>query len=137
MDGFFENLSSCQVTAPKRFWSFVNKQNGHGSEIPTLISKSGKNYSSDSDKCNEFSRFFSSVFTKERISPPIFSKQIDQLSPIIIHREGVLKLLKQIDVNKSAGYDRIPGRFLKESAEEVVDFVVFSISKKFRNGRDS
>ena len=64
---------------------------------------------------------FLSVFTKEDDKPlPRVSRRVEEdLPPLKISEEGVLKLLRNIKVNKAAGPDELPNRVLQECAAEV------------------
>jgi hypothetical protein len=42
-----------------------------------------------------------------------------EIPPIIIHHNGVMKLLTSLNPHKAMGPDSIPGRLLKETAKEI------------------
>ena len=44
--------------------------------------------------------------------------------PIKITRNGILKLLLNIDPNKAVGPDQIPGHFLKLCTDEIADMYI-------------
>ena len=64
---------------------------------------------------------FSSVFTQVDVSelPDLAQSRTPSAPPIKVNTKGVLKLLKDIKPHKATGPDNIPGRLLKEAAEEL------------------
>ena len=80
---------------------------------------------------------FLSVFTKDDGSTnmPSVSNKVDKdIPPIVISESGVLKLLREIKVNKAAGPDELPNRVLQECAEEITPAVTAIFQKSIRTG---
>ena len=51
---------------------------------------------------------------------PSVSNKVDKdIPPIVVSESGVLKLLREIKVNKAVGPDELPNRVLQECAEEI------------------
>jgi hypothetical protein len=48
-----------------------------------------------------------------------------EIPPIIIHHNGVMKLLTSLNPHKATGPDSIPGRLLKETAKEITPALTF------------
>jgi hypothetical protein len=48
-----------------------------------------------------------------------------EIPPIIIHHNGVMKLLTSLNPHKAMGPDSIPGRLLKETAKEITPALTF------------
>ena len=64
---------------------------------------------------------FSSVFTQEDMSelPDLGPSTTPSVPPIKVNIKGIQKLLKDIKPHKATGPDNIPGRLLKETADEL------------------
>ena len=82
----------------------------------------GRTYLLRQNKANIMDEQFCSVFTNEDMSdlPDLGSSNTQSVLPIKVNIKGVLKLLKNTKPHKATGPDNIPGRLLKEAAEELV-----------------
>ena len=56
------------------------------------------------------------------------------LPPLEFSREGILKLLQQLNPNKASGPDNIPIRVLKECAEQIAPFLQALFTQSLRTG---
>ena len=73
-------------------------------------------------KANILIKQFVSVFTKDsdNTAPEIGKHRNTQSAPqLFIDRKGVLEILKNINIHKAMGPDRIPNILLKTCAEEI------------------
>ena len=57
--------------------------------------------------------------------PQLPSTQFPQIKPLHISENGVFMLLDRIDVSKSSGTDKLPGRLLQSLAKEITPVVHF------------
>jgi len=81
--------------------------------------------------------FFSSVFTREDLENiPDFDERelIEKMGVLDVTGEMVLKKLKNLKPNKSAGLDRMSPRVLIEAAEAIVTLVTMIIQKTLSEG---
>ena len=80
---------------------------------------------------------FCSVFTQEDTSilPDLGPSQTPSVPPIKVNRKGVQKLLKDIKPHKATGPDNIPGRLLKEAAEELAPGLAHIFQISIDNGK--
>ena len=114
----FLNLNASEN--PKKFYSYIKSKRSNTSRIPTL--KENDNLlSTPKQKAAALNRQYQSVFTEE---PPgdIPTKEDGLITPmanILFTKEGVEKLLKNLDPTKASGPDNISTRILKETATEV------------------
>ena len=77
-------------------------------------------YDDNQSKAGILNDQFSSVFTREDTDPPSLPESTTPfMQDITIAQEGVMKLLKELDPNKSSGPDNIPAKILKLAAEEL------------------
>ena len=117
---FLIKISEDQTSNNKLFWKYVKSKKQDNISCSFLRDTQGNLQSSPSIKAQILNDQFSSVF-----SPPIEKdiSMIDEPSPpadpITIETEGVLKLMKDINPNKSTGPDGIPPFILKELATEL------------------
>ena len=108
-------VSEYQTGNPKKLYSFIKSKKCVASGVAPL-SSNGTTHSDSVKKSNILKDQFTSVFTTEdTISIP---RLTPTAKPIVINRNGVLKLLKDINPYKATGSDAIPGGLLKT---EVVD----------------
>ena len=79
-------------------------------------------YTDPQDKADLMAKYFSSVFTTENTDniPTLSNGPFPDMPPIQIYPQGIQYLLNNLDANKSGGPDKLPARFLKEVAAEVV-----------------
>ena len=99
----------------KPFWSYTKSKRQDNIGIAPLKSK-GNLLTDAKSKANILLKQFISVFTKstDNINPEVGKfNNTPPISQIIIDNNGVLKLLKRLDVHKAMGPDGIPNIVLK------------------------
>ncbi len=118
------NLSSKDISA-KKFWSIMKELHGAKVKdtIPTIIDNN-KTYITDLEKANLFGEFFAETCSLPEpptpiIFPPITYKTNQRLTTIDFVPHEVGKIMKQLNINKASGPDRISYRFLKECADTL------------------
>ena len=105
----------------KPFWSYTKSKRQDNIGIAPLKSK-GNLLTDAKSKANILLKQFISVFTKstDNINPEVGKfNNTPPISQIIIDNNGVLKLLKRLDVHKAMGPDGIPNIVLKNCADEI------------------
>jgi hypothetical protein len=118
-----DNICSDIESNPKKFWKYSQSKCRTSERIPELKCPNGQTASTDKEKSEALSGFFTSVFTIEPEGPlPRFD--IQQREHVIsedieITQESVHKLLRDLNPNKSPGPDQIHPRILKECAREL------------------
>ena len=109
---------------PKSFWSYTRSNLRTKIGIAPLLSNPDNKDSlvfDDKDKADVLQNQFSSVFTQEPDGDiPIITPRTDvKINSIHITSDMVLKLLKDLKINKSCGPDDIDPMMLKEIAESL------------------
>ena len=101
------------------------------------LKKDGLTFSDSLNKANIMGEQFCSVYTKEDTLdlPDLGPSQTPTVSPIKVTCKGVLKLLKDIKPHKASGPDNIPGRLLKEAAEELAPGLTFLFQISLDSGK--
>ena len=102
---------------PKAFYKYVNSRRKVNVGISNLKCEDGTVINNDSEKAEELSKYFHSVFVKENTYnlPTIGNRSNGHtVSDINISEDIILKLLDAVDVNKSCGPDLLHPRVLKE-----------------------
>ncbi|KAK3098073.1 hypothetical protein FSP39_015909 [Pinctada imbricata] len=129
-------LEEDNTTNPKKFWSFIKCKRSENSGVSPLR-KEGILYSDPVNKANILNDQFVSVFTQEDTHhiPDKGDSPYPDLPEIIIHPDGVRKLLKNINPHKATGPDNIPGQLLKEVAREVTPILTLIFSASLHQGR--
>ena len=90
--------------------------------------KSNGNVITDSlSKAEILNSQHNSVFTPQsgNTFPQLPGTQFPKIKPLHISRNGVFMLLDRIDVSKSSGPDKLPGRLLQSLAKEITPVVHF------------
>ena len=105
--------------SPKTFWSYIRALHREDTGIPTLRTSSGLPATSDCAKANVLNEQFKSVFTDEDMQNlPSCKKLFPDMTEINFDIDGIIKQLQKINPNKANGPDKVPARFLKETAME-------------------
>ena len=128
---YVQAISKSYFTAPKVFWSFVNRARAYRSPLP-VINANGSLIHDDLMKANIFNAYFSSVFTDEDPSNLEDLRCSSIAHPLLIDcvkvsASEVYDLLRDLDSHKACGLNLLPARLLKEGAEEIS----YSLSKIF------
>ena len=105
---------------PKLFWSYSHSQTKTRERVEDLLNTDGKFVTTDKDKANLLSSYFSSVFTKEDPSLVIphlpEDEPADSLTDIDVTPAKVEGKLRNLKVTASPGLDGFHPRILKEVA---------------------
>ncbi|XP_071161194.1 uncharacterized protein [Mytilus edulis] len=126
----------CFNKQPKKLYSYIKSQRNENTGIAPLRSE-GTLHTNPSEKANILNKQFQSAFTseknieiptKEPSSHPIMEK-------INISREGVYKLIKNINTNKATGPDTIAGKILKENIEITSYILTIIFNKSLETGK--
>ena len=100
------------------------------------LSEHGRLTSDSKGKAEILNRQFESVFTDEAPLgnlPP--SRTWPSMPDLTIHPEGVLKLMKNMDENKSPGPDSIPAKIIKSYADELAPALSHNFSMSLSTGK--
>ena len=92
--------------------------------------KSNGNVITDSlSKAEILNSQFKSVFTPQsgNTVPQLPATQCPKIKPLHISENGVFMLLDRIDVSKSSGPNKLPGRLLQSLAKEITPIVTLSL----------
>ncbi|CAB4043417.1 Hypothetical predicted protein, partial [Paramuricea clavata] len=122
---------------PSKFWSFY-RATTKTARIPKIVHLSGEKASTPSAKADMFNKFFASVFQKSdhgtEINHDVFHPRVDELHNLHVTVEDILSVLKAINPSKASGPDQIPGRILKECANEIAPSLTQIINLSLRIG---
>lgn len=124
---------------PKSFWKFVNnKRKTKG--LPISVSFDGQTSSSDSERCDFFAKFFESVYSPAtEITDTEFSYLLDSpqipICDFTLSEEQVFAALSSLDVNKGAGPDNIPPKFLRNTAATLSRPLSLIFEMSLRDGQ--
>ena len=106
----------------KQLFSFIKSLQNDNTGIPALKDQTtGILVTNSIEKAELLSRHFQSQFTKEDMDnlPAESDSDIPSMPDIVFNREGVVKLLSELNPNKAMGPDEISPRYLKMVAEEI------------------
>ena len=119
----------------KKFWTYIGKMRKEKSDTSDLFHENS--WVTDlKSKADIFNSQFCKVFSNPDPNPSQYSNRhpsrpvAKQMNTIRVNRQGVLKLLQNINEHKATGPDGIPGKLLKILAPELSDIftVLFQTS---------
>ena len=109
---------------PKKFWQYIKSQRRNNPGVQVLKIED-IDITGDKEKvealANQFSRDESSQL------PCLPDSSYPDMPDIEVSVEGLLKLLKSVDVFKAAAPDQIPNRALKWAADEIAPILITRI----------
>ena len=124
----------------KKLWSYIKRKRQEDVGIPDLIDDENNLIKDPKLKANVLNNQFAKVFSKPE--PEITHEnnhneknKYKKMKNINVKRKGVLKLLSEIKEHKATGPDRIPGKFLKECALEIVEAYVLLFQASIDQGK--
>ena len=121
---------------PKKLYSYIKSQKNENTGIAPLRSE-GTLHSHPSEKANILNKQFQSAFTSEANTniPDKGPSTHPTMEPIKISRDGVYKLIKNINPSKATGPDTIAGRVLKENIDICTDILTLLFTKSLETGK--
>ena len=121
---------------PKKLYSYIKSQKNENTGIAPLRSE-GTLHSNPSEKANILSKQFQSAFTSEANTniPDKGPSTHPIMEPIKISRDGVYKLIKNINPSKATGPDTIAGRVLKENIDICTDILTLLFTKSLETDK--
>ena len=122
-------------TNPKAFFKYASSKLEYSRTIPDL--KDGnKTISDNCQKAETFNMFFGSVFKKETDTLPEFHTPSENtINSISFTIDKVKNKLKEPIPYKSAGFDRLHPRILKDLSEELSTALLIIFTKSFIEGQ--
>ena len=121
---------------PKKFWSFIKSKRADSSGVAPLR-RDGTLFSDSNTKANILNDQFTSVFSRETTDeiPSKGDSPYPTVPDINITAPGVLKLLNNINPNKATGPDSIPGKLLKDLAQEISPALTLIFNASLHQGK--
>ena len=123
-------------TTSKKFWSYIKSIRNESTGIGTLNS-GGIEISDNHQKAELLSDQFKSVFTNEDMSriPDLVLSSVPDIPPLDFQKQGIINLLRNINVKKANGPDNLPCWVLKEAAEEIAPFLQLIFNQSMNTGQ--
>ena len=125
-------------TNPKKFWCFIGNKKSESKGVALLKAADGMTYSNSKMKADIVNNQFSSVFNSNEdhnnIKETSGSNTIMEIIMIMVTKNGVRKLLSNEKIHKATGPDGIPGRLLKELADEINPVYTLLFQASFEQG---
>ena len=96
-----------------------------------------KTHTKDIDIAGILNEQFTSVFSDDDGSIPtsLGTPTDSQIDELIITRNGIVKLLNDLNPNTASGPDKISGRILKECSEDIADTLVLLFNASLNQGK--
>ncbi|XP_066921312.1 uncharacterized protein [Clytia hemisphaerica] len=132
-DNAYNNYIRDKVLSDKRTLKdsspFIKAKKTNIVGVSPLLDNNGQIQTEDLSIAETLNKQFSSVFSADDgISPEINDPQGPPIGKITFTKNGITKLLKDLDPNKASGPDGISTRILKECADEISDFLSYCYS---------
>ena len=120
---------------PKLFYRYINGKMTHKHEIEKL-KWNNEEYNEDLQMAEIMNEHFQGVFTREREGNE--NHQVTSSPPmedIEVTRQEIMNLMKNLDVRKSHGPDKISNWILKECSEELVGVIMELVKCSLKEGK--
>ncbi|XP_071150348.1 uncharacterized protein [Mytilus edulis] len=127
------NTESPKQGITKQFWTYVKSRKQESSGVSTL-NVDGQIKEDNTSKAEALNNQFQSVFTEEDMAsfPNMGPSTTNKINDIKIEEKGIAKLLKQLNINKASGPDKISCRILKETADEISPYLKHIFERSLR-----
>ena len=117
-------LNDPSLTAPKTYWSILNRfpNNRKILAIPPLL-VNGDVITSFSEKADLFNKFFAdqcTPFNNLHKLPPFSLKTYKKLCNLIINKSDTSTIIRNLDPNKSHGWDNSSVRMIKLCGDSLI-----------------
>ena len=117
-----KKLFDSQNVDPKRLFNYIKKQNSVVTSIPSIKTTDGNLVTSDFDKSNVFSEYFSSVFVNDNGFMPNFQAGCTgSFHSFTCNVVEIIKIVKKLSNNSAPGPDGYTPFFLKNIIAHVAN----------------
>ena len=132
-----KELSTKINTNGKIFWNYVRKNHKTTTTIGNILDKDDKLIKNDETKANVFDEYFASVFKKSINMSTSLNKRNYQstLDDMEITEDDVLKVISEINPNKSIGPDNIHLKAIVECKLELSNPLTIIFNKSLNEER--
>ena len=120
----------------KRLYSYVKSLKKDSSTVGPLRNSEGILQSDAATQATLLNNQFASVFTDEDTTdmPDLNHAPFSDMDTIVIHENGVAKMLRNIKPHKATGPDEIPARLLKEAADQLAPILTLIFQASYNQG---
>ena len=120
---------------PKNLFTYIKSQKNENTGSASLRSE-GTLHTNPTEKANILNKQFQSAFTSEANTniPDKGSSTYPKMEPITINRDGIYKLLNNINPNKATGPDNISGTLLKQNINICTDILSLIFTRSIETG---
>ena len=125
-------LNNSLKERPKKFWSYISSMKKDTNGIPTLKTDKGPAINSKM-KAEALNVQYQSVFTQEDTTN-IPDKACPSMPDITFTKDGIEKLLLNLNAGKASGPDNIPVRILKEAAQQIAPVLQVIFTQSYQTG---
>ena len=120
----------------KKFFAFVKSKRTDLCGVSPLVDSKNVIHTDEEKLAELLNDQFTSVFSKDDGKIPMPNDPPGtKMEDITITRNGIVKLLKDLNPHKASGPDGIGARILKECAEQVVDGLVLLFNASLNQGK--
>lgn len=128
---------SLKLDNGKAFYRYLKQMRKGSNSLPALTTSDGDMITDTQSKLNTLNRQYQKVFTLEDDTDSLPSPQIacsDKMQPIVVTLKGTIKLLKELDSNKSSGPDGLHPKILKGCSVSIAPYLVLLFNQSLENG---
>ena len=120
----------------KRLYSYVKSLKKDSRTVGPLRNSEGILQSDAATQATLLNNQFVSVFTDEDTTdmPDLTNAPFPDMDTIVIHENGVAKMLRNIKPHKATSPDEIPARLLKEAADQLAPILTLIFQASYNQG---
>lgn len=119
---FNQTMPAFLISSPRKFWQHLSPTKEGVEKLDVDRHTIEDNY----EIANCFNTFFSTVFSSDDGTTPVFNQfeDVTSIPDVQLSWEGIVDLLHHLDSKKATGYDKIPNAFLQRYAESLSHYII-------------
>jgi len=120
----------------KKFFTFIKSKRTNICGVSPLVDSKGIIHTKEEKLAELLNDQFTSVFSKDDgTTPTTNGPPGTEIADITITKNGIIKLLKELNPHKACGPDTVGARILKECADQLADGLVLLFNASLKQGR--
>ena len=128
------HIADISEAGNKEFWKYIKTRRKDNVGVQSLKTNN-QTVTDDQGKAEVLANQFQSVFTREDNNVPDMTQSpFPDMPDVDFSVKGIEKLLKDLNISKATGPDKIPNRALKLAAEQIAPVLSFIFRQSYDQG---